>query len=137
MKIPPGLKTLFFFLITPMIYQCGDTGSRVMSGGNDDPQISFATEVQSIFDTHCFFCHGPDNFNGNLLLDSYDHVMAGTSDHGPVVIPGNSAGSLLAKKIQGIAPVGEPLMPFGGPALPPDDIQTILQWIDEGALNTP
>jgi len=118
-------------------YSCSDTGSPFEPTGEDPVVVSFVSQVQPIFHTYCYSCHGPDYYNANLLLDTYEHILAGTSDNGPVIIPGNSTESLLIQKIQGISVIGESLMPSGGPPLSIENIQTMIQWVEEGAQNIP
>ncbi len=135
MNISRKSRVAILLLIPLLIYQCSDKGSPVQNG-TDTELVSYSMEVQPIFDVNCVFCHGPEFSNAALLLNTYDHIMAGTSDNGPVVIPGNSTGSLIVQKLQGFASVGSPLMPPDGPVLSLEEIQTIIQWIDEGAMNT-
>jgi hypothetical protein len=61
-------------------------------------------------------------------LNTYENLMAG-SENGPVVVPGDSAGSLLVDMISS----GE--MPKRGDKLTADEIQTISDWINAGAPN--
>ncbi len=73
-------------------------------------------------------CHGT---LGGWDSSTYQKAMT-TGDHGPVIIPGDVANSLLAQKIQGTAKTGGIMPPSG--MLPDEIIQTILQWIATGAL---
>jgi len=54
--------------------------------------------------------------------------MAG-SENGAVVIPGDADNSLLAEQV-----VSQE-MPKRGPKLTPPQVQTILDWINQGALD--
>ncbi|NQV37321.1 MAG: cytochrome c [Candidatus Marinimicrobia bacterium] len=91
---------------------------------------SYASNVQPIFDTNCSGCHGS---SGELNLSSYDNLMLGNSTNGPVIIPGNSAGSYLIRKLNGVNITGSP-MPLGG-SITSEQISSIATWIDEGAEN--
>lgn len=95
------------------------------SGGTG---VSFSGSVLPIFQTVCSVCHPP---LGGLDLQSYGAVLAGGMS-GPVVIPGNSAGSILIRRLTGQL---QPQMPLGGPYLSAAEIQTIADWIDQGAPN--
>lgn len=55
-----------------------------------------------------------------------------SGDHAPVVIPGDATNSLLAQKLLGTQQIGI-LMPPSG-KLPDAEIQTIIDWINAGAL---
>jgi mono/diheme cytochrome c family protein len=91
-------------------------------------KLTFVANIQPIFQESCVMCHGR---LGGWDSSSYQAVMT-TGDHGPVVIPGDVANSLLAQKIQGSS-AGGGIMPPSG-ELPDEIVQTILQWIAEGAL---
>lgn len=91
---------------------------------------SFAADVQPIFAARCIKCHTGDNPPRGLRLDSYEHVLAGSSQR-PVVIPGNPQDSHLVKRIEGIA---RPRMPLDGPPFLSDkEIAIIEAWIAAGA----
>ncbi len=58
--------------------------ATVLSG-----QVEYTTQIQPVFDTSCNFtaCHGGNA--GGLNLTSYDNLMKGDSNNGPVVTPGD------------------------------------------------
>ena len=87
-------------------------------------QVDYSDQIQPIFNENCTVCHGDQN---NLWLDSYTNLMAGDSDNGPVIIIGNHASSLLWQYIN------SGIMPPGNTDLTPADIDSIAQWIDNGA----
>jgi mono/diheme cytochrome c family protein len=88
--------------------------------------VSYNRDVQPIFNQNCISCHGGSL---GLWLDSYEHVMAG-SERGPVVVPGDPDASELYRRVTGVS---QPAMPLGLPPLPEKDIETLRQWIAEGA----
>ena len=82
-----------------------------------------AARRQAIFAESCYGCHGAGQQMGNLRLDT---------NPGKAVIPGNSADSLLMKRITGAG--GLARMPMGGALLSPAKIALIGKWIDAGAV---
>ena len=98
-------------------------------------QVDYNNSIQPVFDERCATasCHGTGS--GGLYLTSYAQLMAGTSNHGPVVIPGEGEGSILVQKLRGTAGFGS-AMPLSGP-LSDDTIDLISLWIDEGATEEP
>ena len=50
-------------------------------------EIDYLTEIQPIFDNNCVECHNSVNGSGALELDSYEYLMQGDSNNGPVEIP--------------------------------------------------
>ena len=91
--------------------------------------IDFQRDVQPIFRAHCLGCHGPDQQLSGFRLDRRGDAMRGgtQSDIGP----GNADGSRLYHRVAGSS-LG-PRMPPTGP-LSDEQIETIKQWIDEGAV---
>jgi mono/diheme cytochrome c family protein len=88
---------------------------------------SFRNDIFPILQARCGACHGT---LGGWDASTYDRVI-NSGDNGPVVVAGDAEASLLAQKLQGTQAQGG-LMPPGG-ALPPEDIQAILDWIAAGA----
>lgn len=108
-------------------------GSLVAQGTPD-----YATEIQPIFDASCTGCHsiGGNAQGTGMILTSYEETMAGDSNNGPAVIPGNADESLLIWKLEGVDNTGTTvsLMPRGRDPLSAETIQLVRAWIDAGAL---
>jgi mono/diheme cytochrome c family protein len=103
---------------------------------SDKKGVTYANDINPIFDKSCVSCHGPQKSKGKLRLDSLAGVIKGGED-GKVVEPGNSAGSVL---VHNIAHLGDPddYMPPPKnkdkiPALTPEQIGLVRAWIDQGA----
>lgn len=100
--------------------------------GAEAPEVtaapSFESDVLPILKKQCNLCHGAA---GGWDGSSYQSVMT-SGEHGPTVIPGDVANSLLAQKIQNLQSTGG-VMPPGG-KMSDQDIQVILDWIAAGAL---
>lgn len=90
--------------------------------------VSFANDVMPILQSRCINCHGGQDTKAGLSVTSYNTLMAG-SEHGPIVIAGDPANSLLIQSIQ------QGKMPKRGPKLTPDQLQILIDWIMAGALN--
>lgn len=99
--------------------------------------VSFAGDVQPIFDGSCVACHGP---SGNAGLDlrpgvSHGNLVGAQATQSPLarVEPGEPAASWLYLKLTGQHDVGT-AMPPGDP-LAGARLDLIRTWIDEGAAN--
>ena len=92
------------------------------------PKISFSHDVAPILTERCMQCHGREPLMAHLDLRTRDGALKG-AQHGPVVIPGNAAGSHLYRHLTGQE---LPQMPLGG-RLPDAEIAVIKNWIDGGA----
>ncbi len=99
--------------------------ATLLSGG----EIVFTRDVKPILRTKCYGCHGPEQQMGTLRLDQKDRAMV-AGRGAPAIVPGNSAESLLYRRISG-GRMG-PQMPLTGP-LSAAEIATLKTWIDEGA----
>jgi mono/diheme cytochrome c family protein len=91
---------------------------------------NFTEQVLPILQTKCQVCHSSSNALGGWDATSYESVMT-SGDHGPVIVAGDVQNSLLAQFLQGTN--GKFMPPLG--ALPPEEIQAILDWIVAGAKN--
>jgi uncharacterized membrane protein len=83
--------------------------------------------VNAILQKQCAGCHGAQPKEG-YDVRTYEAVMKGGA-HGPLVKPGDPAGSLL---VQVLRAQGKPQMPPSGP-LADEEIATIEAWIQGGA----
>ena len=101
-------------------------------------EIDYLTEIQPIFDNNCVECHVSINGSGALELDSYEYLMQGDSNNGPVVIPFNADSSLLHRVLldDSLIVHNEPIccrMPKTASPLHISDQIKIYNWINEGA----
>lgn len=100
-------------------------------GPGPDPvdPVDYA-EIQQIFtDYGCAGCHGGTS---GLTVTTLEGLLAGGSVYGAAVTPCDGDGSVLVKKMRGDAEVGAQ-MPTIGDLVPPDKIQLVIDWIDQGA----
>ena len=111
----------------------------------DDGMVSFSGRIQPIFTTNCGGCHSPgggaDLFGIRLQLTedvSYDLLVDQPSVQRSdltLVLPGDSASSLLVAKVSSDPPPVGVRMPTFAPPLTKDEIDLIRAWIDQGALD--
>ena len=90
--------------------------------------VSYAEDVFPILNSRCINCHGGERIRGDLVMLSYEELIAG-GESGQVIIPGDAANSLLVQLVT------EKEMPKRGPKLTPAQIQTITDWVNQGAQN--
>ncbi|MHA6346412.1 c-type cytochrome domain-containing protein [Roseivivax sp. CAU 1761] len=77
-------------------------------------------------------CHSAHGASGGLRLDTFQHLLNGSSN-GPVVVWGDPDGSELVRRITGRS---LPRMPFLGPQLPAEEVELILSWVDSEPTRT-
>jgi hypothetical protein len=65
--------------------------------------VTFANDIQPIFNTSCVRCHGTERAKAELRLDTLDGVMKG-GEYGPVLNAGDSANSIIVKAVSQLDP---------------------------------
>lgn len=95
---------------------------------NQTATVSFANDILPILDSRCKNCHGGRETKEGLNLTTYAALMAG-SENGPVLVSGDADNSLLAEQVI------TQEMPKRGPKLTPPQVQLIVDWINQGALD--
>lgn len=84
--------------------------------------LTWDNSIGGVFQTKCTACHGAGALGG-LNLSTYADAMKGGAS-GPVIVPGDSANSLLVTKQQAGGHPGQ---------LTPEEIAQVIEWIDAGA----
>lgn len=96
-------------------------------------KVDFQNQILPILRAHCISCHGSDQFEADLRLDSAAGVANG-GVHGPVVAAGKVNESLLIQVVRGTSKEIERMPPDGeGRPLTEDEIALLTKWVDEGA----
>jgi hypothetical protein len=89
--------------------------------------LTFERDIRPILKAHCWHCHGGEGEpKGHLDLRLRRLLLQG-GDSGAAIVPGDAAASLLFRRVRS----GE--MPPGEKKLAPAEIQTIEQWLAQGA----
>jgi hypothetical protein len=103
---------------------------------SDKAGVTYAVDIKPMLEKSCTKCHDGEKPKAKLRLDSLEGVLKGGED-GKVVLPGDSAGSML---VHNIAHAGDPdgYMPpprnkAGIGPLTKEQIGLIRAWIDQGA----
>ena len=127
-----AIKLYFLLaLITPLFLTGCDGDEKVL------PKISYSKQVIPILQHHCLECHVPDTPGqqaSGLDMSTHQSLMKGTK-FGSVIKAGDSLSSTLVILVEGRADPSIK-MPHGDrPALSADEIKTLRQWIDQGAMN--
>lgn len=103
-------------------------------GFGDDKQkdfLFFEQHVRPILANHCLMCHGEDEQEGELRLDSLAGMMTG-GDSGQVIVPGKPEQSLL---IAAVSYKDELLQMPPEKQLTKRQIANLTEWIRRGAFH--
>ena len=90
--------------------------------------VSFTNDILPIFNNSCINCHGGNRTEKGLILKTYADLMKG-SQNGSVVTAGDADHSKLAQLVI------SQKMPKRGAKLTAPQIQLIVDWINQGALD--
>mgnify|MGYP003524916386 FL=1 len=105
-----------------------DTAIPATQASSQDATVSFANDIQPLLENRCGNCHGGNKTEEGLNLLSYEAIIQG-SDNGPVINAGAADDSLLVEMVVTLE------MPKRGPKLTPPQVQLIIDWVNQGALD--
>ena len=96
--------------------------------------VNFNRDLLPVFRAKCLACHSKSLALGNVVLEDRQQILSGDRAE-PLVVPGNSADSLL---LQVAAHLRQPFMPPDGNAaeaapLTSEELGLLKLWIDQGA----
>ena len=103
-----------------------------------DEQVEFGRHVRPILVSHCLACHGfdPSTREADLRLDTFEFATAARSKGRPAaIVPGDPDASPLLHRVTDTDP--DVRMPPERPALKPEEIETLREWIAQGASYEP
>ena len=103
--------------------------SNQMARAADEKVVTYVDHVRPILQQYCLKCHGNDEQNADLNMQSYATLMAGGSA-GSVVKAGRPAASILYQAITNKDESAR--MPPKSPPLPTEKIAIINAWIESG-----
>ncbi|MCB0462332.1 MAG: hypothetical protein R2816_01040 [Flavobacteriaceae bacterium] len=117
------MKTLFLTLvIVGFLFSCTNASEEDLIDTTPiEDIVTYADDVKSIIDNNCIFCHSNPPENGAPMpLLTYYQVKDAVENRG--LISRISSEDLAF------------VMPFGGPRLPQNLIDTVIKWQTDGLL---
>lgn len=109
---------------------------QIPAGGAAEPvAIDFARDVRPLLSDRCFACHGPDEAErqADLRLDDWEDLIR-EREALPAVLPGQPSRSEVVRRITSHDASLRMPPDDAGPPLSPQQIQTLINWIQQGAL---
>src|SRR5262245_2743324 len=120
------MKCLLLWATVVIVRVCA--AQRAAAG--EPPAEHFARHVRPLLASRCLSCHGPDEQEGGLRLDSREAALKG-GKRGPAVVPEKPAESLLIRAVK--HEKHEYAMP-PKERLAASDIAALERWIKDGAF---
>jgi hypothetical protein len=93
--------------------------------------IDFKRDVQPIFASRCYECHGEKKKKGGLRLDQKENAFRGGDSGKPTVVSGKITESQLLQLVTSSDP--DNVMPPKGERLTPEQVGLLRSWIEQGA----
>ena len=93
--------------------------------------VSFSTEIQPILARRCYPCHGPDEAEAGLRLNSLETAVAQLESGNRAIVPGDLAASTLLQRI--VSTDDAVRMPPEGKPLTELEQQRFSRWVAQGA----
>ena len=115
----------------PILIAAGFALSSLLCAG----PIDFRTQVLPVLSENCFNCHGPDagTRKGGLRLDRRDDALRPAESGEMAIVPGKPEESSLIDRLLTHDPEEIMPPPESKKKLSPASIETLSQWIKEGA----
>ncbi|HTI69886.1 MAG TPA: c-type cytochrome domain-containing protein [Candidatus Limnocylindria bacterium] len=101
-----------------------------------DPNSELAVAAWDILARRCYSCHGPEKQKGKLRLDSRESILKGGDSGEVVLIPGDPLKSKLLRVVTLPRNNDDAMPPDGKEGLTPQEIVTLLEWVQAGAPAT-
>jgi mono/diheme cytochrome c family protein len=93
-------------------------------------EVTFAKDIQPLFQKSCVECHGPNKSKGKIRLDTLELALKGGSK-GKILEPGDLTKGPL---VRSIARQGkEPMPPKDKKPLTAEEVALIRAWVEQGA----
>ena len=95
-------------------------------------KMEFVKDIQPILERYCVECHGPRKKKGGLRLEPIDAAFLTGDEDFWTMLPGDGESSLLVQRML-LPRDDDEAMPPKGDAVPADEIQKVITWINAGA----
>ncbi|MFK7882869.1 MAG: c-type cytochrome domain-containing protein [Phycisphaerales bacterium] len=118
------------YLTAPLRQSTTPTESPTIAVAIENP--SYTTDIIPIFESTCYSCHGESKQKGSLAMHTPEDLLYG-GESAPAIIPGNAKASEIVYRLS--LPLEDELHmpPESKPQLSQAQIQTVINWINNGA----
>ncbi len=122
--------------------EVGEPLAGECTGEDSDPEVdvSFGRDIRPLLDRSrdegpgCSCHNRADNAASGLSMGSLQALMRGGMNSGAdIIVPGDPCASVLLQKISAAPPFGARMPNNGPPFFSDEEIQTVHDWIAEGA----
>ena len=120
-----------FAAVAAMVSICVGVSGVSVAAEDDADVVSFVRDIQPIFAEKCLLCHGADDQEAGLRLDSFEAATATLESDERAIVPGDVDASELIRRIT--TDEEDERMPPEGDPLSKEQIEKLRDWITAGA----
>jgi hypothetical protein len=93
--------------------------------------VSFKKDIAPVLLNNCLACHGPKKAEGGYRIDTFERASAAGDSSQPGFVAKDLDGSEAFRRI--VSTDVKERMPLDGDPLPPEQVELMKRWIEEGA----
>jgi len=113
--------TVLYIILLATLYNCSYNSEDDLIDNTAFEDVTYNDNIKAIIDNNCIICHNSPPVNGApMSLTTYTDVREAIENR-------NLIGRISTNDLASV-------MPFGGPRLPQNLIDLIVQWEQEGYL---
>jgi uncharacterized membrane protein len=124
-RLLPLVIILFIGILVVSFAGCSKESEDKLGAAHpcDTTAVSYSTGVVPILQDNCYSCHGANSNagSGGITLEGYNNIKAQVN-----------AGYVIGNVTHA---AGFVAMPYGKPKLPDCEVNTIVAWVHQGAIN--
>lgn len=115
-------KYILYLIFVVLTFNCSNVSEEDLIDTTPIPTtVTYVDNVKSIIDNNCIICHSDPPVNGApISLITFENVKNAVENNGLIDRISSNDQSFL--------------MPFGGPRLPQNLIDLVIQWQTDGLL---
>jgi uncharacterized membrane protein len=117
-------------VIKSFLDEATDPASEAISS---DAKTTLALNVRGIFQRRCETCHGPEKQKSKFRVDAHDILLKGGQSGDAAITPGDPFHSNLLRLVMLPRGNDDAMPPEGKEGLTPQEVMTLIQWIQAGA----
>jgi mono/diheme cytochrome c family protein len=110
-----------------------DIDASKLPPASDKKGVTFAKDIQPLFERSCYKCHGAEKQKGDYRMDTFAALLTGGKSGKPAITPGDTAKSELLQRLLLDRTDEKAMPPKKKTPLKPAEVALLRWWIKQGA----